>query len=286
MVEPDALLEVKLGSCLRAAGDIESLHQLVEREDFLLCARIPAQQCKEIDYCLWEITALTITRRNFAGLRIVPLQWEYRETETVAITLAQLTLTLWLEKQWKMGKARHGILPAESLVEKYMQWCTWQPLLAADHMRDFHQMIVHDIGQVVSRKLVGTLVEHLVVEDIAHHLHIATNHIVDVDFLSRFYLETYGILLAVCDELVHLFLRKGERITHLHTGVGIILEILDFSTLGLQFLWSIKSDVSLAIVEKLLYIFLIDVTTLALTVRTMLTTEAHSLIKLDAEPLE
>ena len=173
-------------------------------------------------------------------------------------------------------------------------------------MRDFHQMIVHDISQVVSRKLVGTLVEHLVVENVAlylhvttnhvvdmhldarlnHHLHIATNHIVDVDFLSWFYFETYGILLAVCDELVHLFLRKGERIAHLHTGVGIILEILDFSTLGLQFLWSIKSDVSLAVVEKLLYIFLIDVTTLALTVRTMLTTEAHSLIKLDAEPLE
>ncbi len=77
---------------------------------------------------------------------------------------------------------------------------------------------------------------------------------------SRLYLEAYGILLAICDELVHLFLRKGKQCLHLHAGVGVVLEILDFSTLGLPIPQEYqKRCVGLAIVEKLLYIFLIRV---------------------------
>ena len=286
MVEPDALLEVELGTSLGTAGDIESLHQLIKREDFLLRTRVPAEERQEVDYSLWEVATLTITRRNLTGLRVMPLQWEYRETETVTIALAQLTLTLWLEKQRKVCEARHCILPTESLIKENVQWGTRQPLLTANHVRDFHQVVVHDVCQVISWQFVSTLIENLVIQDITHHLHVATNHIVDMNFLSWFNLETYCILLTICDELIYLLLGKGERVAHLHTGMSIVLEILNLSTLSFQLLWSIEGDVCLTIVQKLLYIFLIDITTLALTIRTMLATEAHTLIKLDTEPLE
>ena len=71
MVEPDALLEVELGTGLGTAGDIESLHQLIEREDFLLRTRVPAEERQEVDYSLWEVATLTITRRNLTGLRML-----------------------------------------------------------------------------------------------------------------------------------------------------------------------------------------------------------------------
>ena len=185
-----------------------------------------------------------------------------------------------------MCEARHGILPTESLIKENVQWSTRQPLLTTNHVRNFHQMVVHDVCQVISWQFVSTLIEHLVVQDITHHLHVATNHIVDMNLLSWFNLETNGVLLAVGDELIYLLLGKGKRVAHLHTGMSIILEVLNLGTLCLQLLWSIKSDVSLAVVQELLHILLIDVATLTLAIRTMLTTEAHTLVKLDAEPFE
>ena len=73
-----------------------------------------------------------------------------------------------------------------------------------------------------------------------------------MNLLSWFNLETNGILLAVGDELIYLLLGKGKRVAHLHTGMGIVLEILNLSTLSFQLLWSIESDICLTIVQKLL----------------------------------
>ena len=53
-------------------------------------------------------------------------------TEAVAITLTQLTFTFRLKKQRKMRKTRHGIFPTESLIKKYVQRRTRQPLLTTD----------------------------------------------------------------------------------------------------------------------------------------------------------
>ena len=85
----------------------------------------------------------------------------------------------------------------ESLIKKYVQRRTRQPLLTTDYVRDFHQVVVHDICQVISRQFISTLIKHLVIQDIAHHLHIATNHIVHVNLLTRFNLEAYSILLTI-----------------------------------------------------------------------------------------
>ena len=185
-----------------------------------------------------------------------------------------------------MGKTWHSVFPAKSLIEQHMQGSTWQPLLTTNHVGNLHQMVVHDVGKMICWQLVCALIEHLVVQDITHHLHVSSYHIVDMNLLSWFNLETNCILLTICDELIYLLLGKGERVAHLHTGMGIVLEILNLSTLSFQLLGSIESDISLTRIEQLLHIFLIDVATLTLAVRTMLSTKAYTLVKLDTEPFE
>ena len=88
----------------------------------------------------------------------MPLEREHRESQLVSISLAQLTIANGLEQQGQMSKCRHGVLPAEGFVEKDMKRCTGQPLLASDDMADQHEMIIHDIGQMISGQIVGTLI--------------------------------------------------------------------------------------------------------------------------------
>lgn len=64
------------------------------------------------------------------------------------------------------------------------------------------------------------------------------------------------------------------------------MEILYFLAFLFQFLGRVKSQVSLSVIEQLLYILFIDLASLTLTVGAVVATEGHSLIKLDAEPFE
>ena len=77
-------------------------------------------------------------------------------------------------------------------------------------MGDLHQVIVDDIGQVVGRQLVGTLEKHLVVKDIALHMHLATYHIVDNDILSGVDSEAHHILVSLSQQAFYLAGRQGQ----------------------------------------------------------------------------
>ena len=185
-----------------------------------------------------------------------------------------------------MGKARHGVLPAESLVKQHVQRCRRQPLFATDDVRNFHQMVVDDVCQMICGQLVGTLVEHLVIEDVALHAHLATNHVVYENLATRINLETHHILLAIVDECCHLVGRHGERVAHHATRASIVLEVLNLSALLLQFLRSVEGDVCLAGFEQLVDILLIDGATFALAIRPVLAAKRHALVELDVQPLE
>ena len=66
----------------------------------------------------------------------------------------------------------------------------------------------------------------------------------------------------------------------------VVLEILDLSALRLQLLRGVESDIRLIVIQQLLHIFLIYLTTLTLTVGPLVATEAHALVKLDTQPLK
>ena len=158
MVEPYTLLVVELGTGLATPADVESLHQLAEREYLLLCTGVPTKQCKEVDDSLGEIALLTVACRHLTTLRVVPLKREHGEAQPVAIPLRELALALGLEQQRQMCEAGHGVFPSESPVEQDMQRRAWQPLLATDDMGNLHEVVVNDIGKMVCWQLIGTLV--------------------------------------------------------------------------------------------------------------------------------
>ena len=216
----------------------------------------------------------------------MPFEREYGETQTVAIALGQFALALGLEEQWQVGKAGHGVFPTERAVEQHVQRCRWQPLLATDNVAYLHQMVVYDVGKMVSGQLVSTLIEHLVVEDVALDDHVAAYHVVDMHLDTGGDEEAHHILLAVGYHLAPLCLGERQRVSHLHAGACIILEILYLGALGVKLLGRVEGIISLAVGQELVYVLLVDVATLTLAVGTMVATEADALVKLDAEPLE
>ena len=185
-----------------------------------------------------------------------------------------------------MGKLRHGIFPTEGTVEHDVQRSTGQPLLAANDMGNLHQVVVDDICQVICRQLVGTLIQHLVVADITLDTYFATDEVVDENLLTGLDLKTNDILVARSNQLLDFLLGEGQRVTHLTARMAVVLEVLNLSTLGLQLLWGVESDICLVGIQQLLNIFLIDIATLTLTVGTFVATKRHALVELDTQPLE
>ena len=153
-------------------------------------------------------------------------------------------------------------------------------------MRDFHQMVVNDVSQVISRQLVGTLIKHLVITDITLYTHLATNQVVNKNLLTSLNLEANHILLTLGNQFVNLFLRHSQRVTHLTTSMAIVLEVLNLGTLCLQLLRRIESNISLIGIQQLLNVFLVNITTFALAIRTFVATKANTFVEFDTKPLE
>ena len=216
----------------------------------------------------------------------MPFKREDREAQFVAVAFAELAVADRFEQERQVCEAGHRVCPTESLVEKDMKGCAWQPFLATNDVRHLHQVVVHDVGEMVSWQLVGTLVEHLIVEDTAVDTHFSANDVVHNHVPSRLNQEANHILLAFRNQLLDLFFGESQRVAHLHSGACIVLEILYLSAFGIEFLGCIKGDVGLAVVEKLVNILLVDVPALALAIRPLIASEAHTLVKFDAQPFE
>ena len=107
-----------------------------------------------------------------------------------------------------------------------------------------------------------------------------------MDILVRLDLEAHHILRAFAKQSVHLRLGECQRIAHLHTGGGIILKIRNLFTLGLQLLRGVKGDICLARIEEHLHIFLINIPTFGLAIRTIVSSEANAFVEMYAQPLE
>ena len=200
----------------------------------------------------------------------MPFQGEHRKSQSVAVALTELSLSFWLEQQRKVGETRHSVFPAKRLVEKHMKRCAWQPLLASNYMGDLHQVVVNNVGQMICRQLVGTLVQHLVVKNVAHDLYVASYEVVYMYSLSRLDFKPHHILLSLCDKPIHLFLWHRQRVAHQQSRRSVVLEILNLAALSLKLLWSVESYISLARLKKLTDILLIYFASLALPIWPML----------------
>jgi hypothetical protein len=172
-----------------------------------------------------------------------------------------------------------------------MEWGRREPLFATDDMADLHQVVVHNVGKVVSRQVISRLVENLVVKDIRVDNHFATDEIMDVYVDIWFYLETNYILLASSNTSIYLLLAEGEGVDHLLAGAGIVLEVSYFCTFGFELLWGVKGNICVARSEELVHILVVDLAALTLTVWAMVafaiwSVLADTLVDLNAKPSE
>ena len=147
-------------------------------------------------------------------------------------------------------------------------------------------MVIYNVGKMIGRQFISALIQHLVVEYVGLDAHIATNHIVYMDFCSRFYLETNNVLFAIVYHSFNFLFGKCERVAHLHSCTGIILEVCNFVPFSFQFFWSVECYVCFPLVQELVYISFIDVTAFALAVRAMLSAESYTLVELNSQPME
>ena len=157
----------------------------------------------------------------------MPLEGEDGEPEAVAIALAQLASALRLEKQRQVCKLRHRVCPTEVTVKQHMQRRARDPFLAADHVRDLHQMVVHDVGHVVRGQSVGRFVKHFVVEDGRVDDHLTADQVVHADILVRFDADTHHVARTAVDQPLHLVGRKRQGVAHLPARRGVVLEVGD-----------------------------------------------------------
>ena len=97
MIEPLALLKIELSPRLTALIKREGLYQLLPSHHFSVIPRVPPQEGKEIDNSLGQVTTLTVPHGNGLTLRVVPLEREYGEAQSIAISLAELTIPFGLE---------------------------------------------------------------------------------------------------------------------------------------------------------------------------------------------
>lgn len=107
-----------------------------------------------------------------------------------------------------------------------------------------------------------------------------------MDVFARLYLEADHVLRAGVDEAFHLVGREGERVTHLATCRGVVLEVLHLFALGFKLLGGVEGDVGLAVGEELVDIASIDVAALRLAVGAAVAADADTLVEVDAKPFE
>ncbi len=106
---------------------------------------------------------------------------------------------------------QHGRGPAEILVQQQMLGSRREPLLAADHVRDLHQVVVDDVGEVIRRQAVG-LQQHLHVDRRVLERDRSAREIVDDARPFRRHLHSHDVRFAgrrACRRLVG---RDGETV--------------------------------------------------------------------------
>ena len=299
LVEPFGLVGIETGTRFDHALQREHLHQLVEREDLLLRAGIPAQESQHVDEGLGIIAVLAVAPRDLA-LGVDPAQREHRETEPVAIPFRKFALAVRLEQQRQVREARLRILPAEGLVQQIVQGQGREPLLAADDFGDFHQVVVHDIGQVVGRQFVGTFPQHLVVEGVAVDFDVAADQVVHGHGPVLRNLEADGPVAGLGQAAGHLVGGEGQRVAERAprlpvVGEGLLLRFR-FGAQGGEAFGAVEGIIGIAFLDKLFRVFAVDAAALRLAVRRVgmplrrdfhhLAVLIHALVGEDAAPAE
>jgi len=75
-----------------------------------------------------------------------------------------------------------------------MEWGRGEPLFATDHMRDLHQVIIHNIGQVIGGEPIG-FKQDFIIHVFRMNFDISPDQVRKTDHLSFRYLQPDNVRL-------------------------------------------------------------------------------------------
>ena len=175
-----------------------------------------------------------------------------------------------------------------------------KPLLAADHFGNLHQMVVHDVGQVVGRELVGPFPEDLVIQGIGVHGNMSADQVVHLHDPPLGHLEPDGPMVGLLQQALDLPGGKGEGVPHLQARRRVVDKGLPgrfgFLSAGVQLLGRVEGVVGPSGLHQLVGVLPVDRPPLALAVGGVgmlrrrglhdMPFGVHALIGNDAAPVE
>jgi hypothetical protein len=179
-----------------------------------------------------------------------------------------------------MGELRRG--EAERLIEQQLPRRVRDVILAADHMRDLHQRIVDDHGEVVLRAAVGAdddgIADYLGVEN-----HLAADEIVELDLDVVRHLEADDRPLAALDPQLRIRERNAAA------GAAVLRRLPRREIrlpARLELLRGTEAVVRGAGVQQLVCVRRVEMQALGLPVRAMLAADVGPLVPVEAEPAQ
>ena len=177
---------------------------------------------------------------------------------------------------------KRGRLPAKRLVQLHVLGRADDPLLGADDVRDPHQVIVDDVGQVIGRKAIG-LEQHLIVDGAVVDHDVAAQAVVKARLTGLGHGQADDVLVAARDALLRFGLRNVAIATIVagRLALGHTRAAHDFQLLGRG-----KARIRGAAVDQLLTVFLIDRRALGLPIWTAATLGVGAFVPLQTQPAQ
>ena len=109
-----------------------------------------------------------------------------------------------------MGKFGLSVAPAESTVKQIVQRQRWQPLFTTNYVGNLHQVVIHDIGQVIGGQAVCRFIQHFIVQRGGVDGDIASDQVMHVDLFVFGHFETNHPLVSTVDPTFHFISRQGQ----------------------------------------------------------------------------
>ena len=259
-VDPAQLVVVEDGRGLREALEAEMLDELLHGEDFLVrVLRVPAEECDVVYDGLRQVAGLDEVVKGGGAMAL-------RELRGGAVGVLA-------HDRGEVNEGRQ--LPAVALVEQYVLRRGGDEFRAADDVRDVHEMVVDDVGEVIGRHAVA-LQQHLILQLFVRDADVAVQHI-EVGRLARErHLLTDDVRVAV------LQVRIDDILRQVAAGAVVAAKL----ALRVIFVRVAEAVVGVAELDELFRVFLIDVHALTLYVRCIGAAEIRALVRHDFGELQ
>ena len=261
-VRPRELLLVEHAGAVADGVEREAARELVDRQQLVVAAGRPADQREVVDQ----------------RLRQVPLRTE----------LADRGRAVPLRQRRVIGPHHHGQMrelgrcEPERLVEQNLPRRVRDVILAADHMRDLHQRIVHDHGEVVRRRAVGAN-DHRIADHLGLKTDLAADGVGEDDLASLGHAKADRRPLARRNARAGLLAWYGAA----RAGIERRPPGLDrLPPLRLELRSRAEAVVRRVGVQQLFRVRLVEVQPLGLAVRTERAAEIGPLIPVETEPAQ